>query len=56
MASATTDNGVAWVDHPASAVLVEDGAVVLLQEVCSLLFASLSDLLAGAPGKEGDND
>ena len=44
------------VDDPASAVLVEDRTVVLLEEVSGLFCTSLSDLLAGAPCKKCDED
>ena len=34
------DDGVVWVNHPAASLLVEDGAVVLVEEGHGLFFAT----------------
>ena len=34
------DDGVVWVDHPAAALLVEDGAVVIVEEVHGMFLPS----------------
>ena len=50
------DYGVVRVNHPAAALLVEDGAVVLVEEGHGLFFATGSVFGGRTPGEECDDD
>ena len=50
------DDGVVRVNHPAAALLVEDGAVVLVEEGHGLFFATGSVFGGCTPGEECDDD
>ena len=50
------DYGVVRVDHPAAALLVEDGAVVVVEEGHGVLLSSGGVFCGGAPSKECDDD
>ena len=49
------DNGMVRVDHPAAALLMEDCAVVIVEEVHGRFFTSGGILCGGAPSKECDD-
>ena len=50
------DYGVVRVNHPAAALLVEDSAVVLVEEGHGLFFATGSVFGGCTPGEECDDD
>ena len=50
------DDGMVRVDRPAAALLVEDGAVVVVEEGHGLFLPSRGVFCGGAPGKEGDDE
>ena len=49
------DNGVVRVDHPAAALLVEDCAVVIVEEVHGMFFTSRGIFCGGTPSKKCDD-
>ena len=50
------DDGVVRVNRPASALLVEDGAVVLVEEGHGVFFATGGVFGGCTPGEECDDD
>ena len=50
------DNGMVGVNHPTSTLLVEDGAVVFVEEGHGLFFATGSVFCGGAPGEERNDE
>ena len=50
------DDGVVRVDYPAAALLVEDGAVVIVEEVHGMFLPSGGVFCGGTPSKECDDE